>query len=149
MLGSSLFFSIISILFKYVTKSEENFWVSSFWEYSSWAIIGLVLFIFIKKYRVDFFKSLKHDGRVLFGVNIAGEAVNTIGNSLGNFVALLVPVVLVYSVEALQPIFIFIFGIAITLFFPKLSQEDISKKALFKKGIPILFMILGTFLILR
>jgi drug/metabolite transporter (DMT)-like permease len=149
MLGSSLFFSIISILFKYVTKSEENFWVSSFWEYSSWAIIGLVLFIFIKKYRVDFLKSLKHDGRVLFGVNIAGEAVNTIGNSLGNFVALLVPVVLVYSVEALQPIFIFIFGIAITLFFPKLSQEDISKKALFKKGIPILFMILGTFLILR
>lgn len=149
MLGSSFFFSIISILFKYVTKSAENFWVSSFWEYSSWAIIGLFLFVFIKKYRVDFLKSLKHDGKLLFGINISGEAVNTIGNSLSNFGALLAPIVLVYSVEALQPVFIFIFGIAITVFFPKLSQEDISKKALLKKGIPILFMILGTFLILR
>lgn len=149
MLGSSFFFALISILFKYVTASADDFWVSSFWEYLSWAVIGILLFIVIRSYRVDFLKSLKHDGHVLFGINIAGEAVTTIANSLKNFAALLVPVVLVYSVEALQPIFIFIFGIAITLFFPKLSQEDISKKALFKKGIPILFMILGTFLILR
>src|SRR3990167_6455956 len=89
MLGSSLFFALVSILFKYVTSNLENFWVSSFWEYLSWGVIGIILF------------------------------------------------------------FVIAFGILITLFLPKMSQEDISRKALLMKGIPIIFMIVGTILILH
>ena len=149
MLGSSLFFALVSILFKYVTSNLENFWVSSFWEYLSWGVIGIILFFVIPVYRKDFINSLKRDGILLFGINIAGESITTVANSLKNFAALLVPVTLVYSVEALQPIFVFAFGILITLFLPKMSQEDISRKALLMKGIPIIFMIVGTILILH
>jgi len=148
MFCSSFFFSLISILFKYITTHVDDFWISSFWEYFSWGVIGILLFIFAKTYRKDFLKSLRHDGAVLFGANIFGESITTAANSLKNFASLLVPVALVYSVEALQPIFIFVFGILITLFFPKISKENISKKALLAKGIPIAFMIFGTILIL-
>src|SRR3989338_8650411 len=106
MLGSSLFFALVSILFKYVTSNLENFWVSSFWEYLSWGVIGIILFFVIPVYRKDFINSLKRDGILLF-------------------------------------------GIIITLFLPKMSQEDISRKALLMKGIPIIFMIVGTILILH
>jgi len=149
MLGSSLFFALVSILFKYATSNLEDFWISSFWEYLSWGVIGIILFFVVPVYRKDFMNSLKRDGAMLFGINIAGEIITTVANSLKNFAALLVPVALVYSVEALQPIFVFAFGVLITLFLPKISQEDISRKALLMKGIPIIFMIVGTILILH
>lgn len=149
MMLSSLFFALIAVLFKFVTVEGGDFWVSTFWEYLSWGAIGIILYVFVRSYRRDFISSLKKDGKVLFGINIGGELTNTIANSAKNFAALLVPVALVYSIEALQPIFILLFGILITVFFPKISQEDISKKALLQKGIPIIFMILGTILILN
>lgn len=148
MLGSSFFFALIAVLFKYVTVEGGNFWISSFWEYLAWGIIGLLLFVFVRPYRRDFMSSVRSEGATMFGINISGELINTVANSAKNFAALLVPVALVYSVEALQPIFIFIFGVIITIFFPKISQEDISRKALIQKGLPILFMILGTIIIL-
>ncbi len=150
MIGSSMLFSLTAILFKFVTtETGGNFWISSFWEYLSWGIVGIILFIFIKTYREDFLLSLKKDGKILFSMNIGGELLNTIANSAKNFAALSVPVVLVYSIEALQPVFIFLFGILITIFLPKISTENISKRALVQKGLPILFMILGTILILN
>lgn len=149
MLVSSLFFSLTSIIFKFVTSSAENFWVSSFWEYLTWGVIGIALFLTIGSYRKDFLQSLRKDGKAIFSLNILGESTTTIANLLINFAVLLVPVALVYSVAALQPIFIFIFGIIITIFLPNIYKEDISKKALLQKGIPILFMILGTILILK
>lgn len=149
MLLSSLFFALIAVLFKFVTVEGGSFWISSFWEYLTWGLVGVLLFIFIRPYRQDFLSSIKKDGKVLFGINISGELINTVANSAKNFAVLFVPVALVYSIEALQPIFIFIFGILITIFAPQISKEDISKKALIQKGIPILFMILGTILILN
>ncbi len=148
MLSSSMFFALISILFKFVTVEGGDFWVSSFWEYLAWGVSGLILLMVVKSYRVDFLNSLKHDGKTLFSLNITGELTNSIANSAKNFAALLVPVTLVYSVEALQPIFIFLIGIIITVFAPKISQEDISKTALLQKGVPILFMIIGTIIML-
>lgn len=147
MLASSLFFSLIAVLFKFATL-EGNFWVSTFWEYAGWGLTGIALFIISRTYRTEFISSLKDDGKTLFTLNVFGEFVNTVGNSAKNFAALLVPVTLVYSVEALQPIFILLFGILITLFFPKISEEDISFKALIQKGGSIALMVLGTVLIL-
>src|SRR3990167_9106428 len=112
-------------------------------------IAGIVLATEYEGFKIRRINSLKRDGILLFGINIAGESITTVANSLKNFAALLVPVTLVYSVEALQPIFVFAFGILITLFLPKMSQEDISRKALLMKGIPIIFMIVGTILILH
>lgn len=146
---SSMFFSMIAVLFKFVTADESLFWVSSFWEYLTWGISGIILFILNNKYRKSFINSFKNDGVVISGINLLNESINTVANSSKNFAALLVPVTLVYSIEALQPMFIFFFGIIVSIFFPKIIKEDISKKAIIQKSILIILMIIGTILLIK
>ncbi len=146
---SSMFFSMIAVLFKFVTADESLFWISSFWEYLAWGFLGIILFLFNKKYRRSFLNSFKNDGITISGINLLNESINTIANSSKNFAALLVPVALVYSVEALQPMFIFFFGIIVSVFFPKIIKEDISRKALIQKTLFIVLMIIGTILLIK
>lgn len=143
---SSLLFAINFLFFKYFAINV-NFWVASFWEYIGFAFFALLLFVFIKPYRNQFFHVIKLNKVSVLSLNGVNEFVNIIAKALFNFVSLLAPLTLIWIVNGFQTFFVFIYGIILTLFFPKISQENITKKILFQKILAILVMFLGAFFI--
>lgn len=143
---SSLLIAISGVIFKYVTIGN-NFWVSSFWEYLGLGVSGLFIYLFIPKYRNDFYFMNKTGGKKIFLLNILSEFMTISGNLLTNFSLLLAPVVMVYLVGAFQPVMVLFLTIVGTIFFPHIIKENISYRNIIPKIIAILFMIFGTFLL--
>lgn len=143
---SSLIFALNFLFFKYFAI-QSDFWFTSFWEYIGFAIFATLLMIFVKPYRKQFIDVLKTNKVAVLGINGVNEVVNIIAKISFNFASLLTPVTMVWIVNGLQPFFVFLYGVLLTLLFPHISQEDISKKSLYQKIIAILVMFVGTYLI--
>lgn len=146
-LSSSLFAFNFSIFKLFAIKAQ--FWVTSFWEYLGFAIFAFLLLVFIKPYRQEFLKVIKTNSISVLTLNSLNEIINIIAKLSFNLASLLVPVTLVWVIDGLQPFFIFIYGIILTIFFPKISQENITKKIIIQKIFAIIIMFLGTYLINR
>ncbi len=142
--GSSFLFALHDILFKKVAI-VESFWVSVFWQYVSLAFFGILILIIIKKFRQDFFSMFNNIGGRILSLNITSELLYIGGNLTNNFATLLAPVALVLVVSSYQPLFVFIFGIILTVFLPKISMEKITKKHLIHKFISIFIIIVGSY----
>lgn len=146
MLIASFLVALSGIIFKYVTI-EGNFWVSSFWEYAGLGIGGLVIFLFIPKYRSQFMHMNRMGGRTIFIVNIVSELMAVSGNLLTSFALLLAPVTMVYLVGSFQPAFVLFLTIFCTSFFPHIAKENLDKYALFPKITAIGIMIIGSIIL--
>lgn len=141
---SSLFYAFQDVLFKKVTVGGD-FWVSVFWEYISLAFAGLLIYIFVKKFRLDFIDLFKTSGGKVISLNIGAEILYMIANITNSFALLLAPVVLVFVVSSYQPLFVFILGVVLTLLLPHIAKEKISNKHLIHKFISILIIIIGSY----
>ena len=54
MLLACFLVSIAGVIFKYATIGDSGFWISSFWEYAGLGGFGILIFIFVPKYRDEF-----------------------------------------------------------------------------------------------
>jgi uncharacterized membrane protein len=63
------------------------------------------------------------------------------------YASLLAPVGLVSAISATSTFFVFLFGILLTVFFPRLGREDLSKRNLVQKAIGGLLIMAGVVLI--
>jgi hypothetical protein len=52
-------------------------------------------------------------------------------------------------VNAFQPLFVFTTGIALTLLFPRVATESMDRKKMLQKGVGIVLMLVGGYLISR
>ncbi len=146
-MGIACFLVAVSgVIFKYVTI-ENNFWVSSFWEYLGLGISGLLIYLFVPKYRNEFHFMNRTGGKKIFLLNITSELFTIGGNLLTNYALLLAPVTLVYLVGSFQPAIVLLLAILGTKFFPKIVEENISKETLKIKFFAMFLMLLGTLLI--
>lgn len=141
---SSFLFALHDTLFKKVAI-VESFWVAVFWQYVSLTIFGIIILIGVKKFREDFFIMIKDMGHKIFSFNIISEVLYILGNLTNNFATLLAPVAIVLVVSSYQPLFVFIEGIFLTVLFPHISTEKISKKHLVHKLISIMIIIIGSY----
>lgn len=138
--------ALSGIIFKYVTL-ENNFWVSSFWEYLGLGIAGFLIYLFVPKHRAEFMYMNKTGGKNIFMVNVVSELMSIFGNLLTTFSLLLAPVVMVYLVSSFQPAIVLILTIIGTNFFPHIIKEDLSFKKLFPKIIAIILMTVGSIIL--
>lgn len=143
---SSLIFSVNFLFFKYFSL-QTSFWVTSFWEYVGFAVFAAILLVFVKSYRTEFMTVMKKNSVAVLSLNGLNEVINIVAKTSFNFASLLAPITLIWIVNGLQPFFIFIYGVLLTVFFPKISKENISPKALSQKIISIIIMFLGTYII--
>lgn len=143
---SSSIFSLNFLLFKFFAI-QSDFWFASFWEYMGFAIFSVLLMFFVKNYRVQFITVLKTNRVYVLGINGINEIVNILAKVSFNFASLLTPVTMVWVVNGLQPFFVFLYGVILTLLFPHISQENITKKSLLQKVLAIFVMFVGTYLI--
>jgi uncharacterized membrane protein len=146
MLGSCLALAVSTVIFKMVAI-EVGFWASIFWEFIGKIFIGIFIYINFDSYRKQFLDVLKHNRRSVIFLNSLNETLFIFGDGIFSFASLLAPVAVISSLGGLQPAFVFIFGIILTVFFPKISKEKIGKYDLLQKAIAIILIVLGTYLI--
>ena len=147
MILSSLSLAVADTIFKYFA-ANASFGQSIFWNQVGLVIFACILLL-IPLYRRDFLKILKVNTKKLFMLNLGGEAAQA-GASILNFYALLLaPIALVTLVNyTFQPLFVFIEGILITKFFPRIAQEHLTKRHIAQKLASILIMAAGVYLIM-
>jgi len=148
MILACLALAISGIIFKYVTVSG-NFWVSSFWEYLGLGAFGILIYLFIPKYRQQFLHMNKTGGRTIFLINTISELMSVAGNLMTNFALLLAPVTMVFLVSSFQPAIVLVLTILGTKFWPHIISENISHKALIPKIIAIVIMIAGSLFLFK
>jgi uncharacterized membrane protein len=146
MLLSSFLFSINFTFFKYFAL-DLDFWTTSFWEYSGFAISAVLMGVLVKSYRKEFLNLMKNNKIPILGLNGFNETVNIVAKLSFNFASLLAPVTLIWVVNGFQPLFVFVYGVLLTLFFPHISKESVSKRHLLQKITAIILMFFGSFLL--
>lgn len=146
MLASSLIFGINGVIFKMIAV-EEGFWVSAFWEFAGKVILGIALFALVSSYRKQFLHVMKTNSLSATSLYSFNEFIFILADGFSIFATLLAPIALVMTVNGFQPVFVFIFGIILTLFFPKISQETLSKNILAQKILAIGVITVGTYML--
>lgn len=146
MLIACFLIAVIGIIFKYVTISG-NFWVSSFWEYAGLGMFGILIFIFVPKFRREFLLMNKSGGKKIFTLNTASEVLTVVGNLLTNFAILLAPVTMVYLVGSFQPAILLFMTLLATKFIPNIIKENLDKYVLFPKIAAIGIIIIGSIIL--
>ncbi|MBP6974752.1 MAG: EamA family transporter [Candidatus Pacebacteria bacterium] len=145
MFVASLCWAGESTLFKKVAL-EENVWRSLFWENTSMAILGIVMFLLIPRYRKSFLKALRVNSKPILGLNVLNESVFIIGNMAASFMVVLIPVALNLLMNSFQPIFVFVMGVILSRVVPHHATEIISDRWK-QKLIAIAFTGVGVYLI--
>ncbi len=144
MMLSSIIFALNFMFFKYFAI-QSSFWFTSFWDYVGFAVFAVLLMVFVKSYREQFIDVMKRNRAVVLGLNGVNEVINIMAKVAFNFASLLAPITVIWIVNGFQPFFVFAYGVILTLLFPKIVKEDISRKSLTQKILAILVMFAGTY----
>lgn len=145
MLISTVLFGLHGSLFKFVTFNE-NFIKSFFWEYVGLLISGICFFVFYKNFRVEFVSLIKSNKFGVFIINSVNETIVFSANIIVALCFTLAPVSLVLAIGSLQSLFVFVIGLLICIFFPKISKEEIRLGYLSYKILAIVIIIYGGYL---
>jgi len=143
---ASFIVALNSLFFKFFAI-KLDFWTVSFWQYTGILIFGLILLTFVKSYRKDFLLAFKRNSGSIIGLNVINEVVNITATIIFTFAILLAPLALVWVINGFQPLFAFLIGIGLTLFFPHLIKEDLNKKIILQKVFFMLIIFLGAYLL--
>ncbi len=135
------------VIFKAVAL-EENVVRSLFWKHVALAVVGVLIFAMVPKYRKSFIIAIFTNTRAILSLNVLNEVLYMVGSMAVAFAAMRAPVGLVLLTETYQSIFVFAIAIVLTKYFPKLSKENIEAKHLWQKFFAICVTGLGTYVLL-
>jgi uncharacterized membrane protein len=147
MVGCGFVAALSGLIFK-VFATEVEFWTTTFWMFVGEAIFGGAL-LTIGTYRRHLVALLRKNAASLLTISGSNELIN-LGGALGNRYALmLAPLSLVQAIGSTTTLFVFVFGVALSFFFPRLSRETLSSRDLMQKGTAALFVAAGVVLVAR
>ncbi len=145
LLGSCLF-AINGVVFKLIAV-QEGFWVAAFWEFAGKVLIGVLFLFLLPSYRKGFLSLLKSGSFPVLLLISFNETIFLIADGATIYATLLAPITLVMAINGFQPVFVFAFGIILTMFFPKILRESLSKNILYQKISAIGIITAGTFIL--
>jgi drug/metabolite transporter (DMT)-like permease len=144
MLAATFVLALSSVLFKFFAV-RDDFWTTNFWNFTGEALFGFAILL-VPRYRHQFAMLFrKHPGPVI-GVNGANELINLGGLGV-RYAMLSAPVAVVSAIAATTTLFVFAFGILLTLFLPRLGREDLSVRNLVQKALGALLITIGVILV--
>ena len=83
----------------------------------------------------------------LLSINASNELIN-LGGGLGNRYALMfAPLSFVQAVGSTTTLFVFLFGVLLSFFFPRFGRENLAPRQLVQKGVAAVFVAVGVALI--
>jgi uncharacterized membrane protein len=145
MLCCALALSLSSLIFK-IFAVRDDFWTTAFWSFVGQAAFGAVI-LAIPGQRAQFLALMRHNTGALIAINGANELINLGGGLGARFALTLAPLSLVQAVTSTTSLFVFGFGVALSLLFPALGREDLSAHNLLTKGIAAGLVMIGVRLI--
>ncbi|HEX4178170.1 MAG TPA: EamA family transporter [Rhizomicrobium sp.] len=147
MVTATFVLALSSVVFKFFAVHDE-FWSTTFWTFVGEGLFGAAI-LAVPNYRRQFVRLFRQNPGAVMGVNAANELIN-LGGGLGvRYASLLAPIGLVSAISATTTFFVFLFGILLTLFFPKLGREELSARNVIQKAVGGLLIMAGVVLIER
>ncbi len=147
MVACGFIMALSSLIFK-VFALKVEFWTTTFWMFVGEGIFGVAL-LMIPSYRRQFIALLRTNTAALLSINASNELIN-LGGALGNRYALLfAPLSIVQAIGSTTTLFVFAFGIVLSVFFPGLGREDLSGRELAQKGMAAVIVAIGVALVTR
>ena len=147
MLACGLASALSGLIFK-IFAIEVEFWTTTFWMFVGEAIFGIAL-LAIRAYRRQLIAMVRANAAALLTINGSNELIN-LGGGLGNRYALmLAPLSLVQAIGSTTTLFVFAFGIGLSIFFPGVGRETLSRRDLLQKGIAAILVAVGVALVAR
>jgi drug/metabolite transporter (DMT)-like permease len=145
MLAAALALAISSVIFKAVAE-DAKFWTTAFWSYVGEAAFGFGV-LALPEMRREFAGLFKRHPGAVAGINAANEFINLGGNLAARYALMLAPLSLVQAISGTTTLFIFGFGVLLTLFLPRYGREDLSARNLLQKGVSALLVTAGVALV--
>jgi len=146
MLAASFLNAVNGVIFKLIAV-DKGFWLSLFWGFVGQVIVGLIFFVCVPRYRKNFFDVVKEYKVAILALIALSEALFTVAEAITLYATLLAPVALVLLVNSFQPLFVFVLGILLTLFFPRLGRESLGGTKMLQKSLGIGLLLAGGYLI--
>jgi drug/metabolite transporter (DMT)-like permease len=145
MLACGFVLSLSTLIFKAFAVRDE-FWATTFWMFTGEAIFG-VGFLCIASYRTQFVDLLRANGKALIAINASNELINLGGGLANRYALLFAPLSIVQAIGSTTTLFVFAFGVSLTLLWPSVSQENLSAREVASKGIAALLVATGIALV--
>ena len=139
--------SLSTLIFKAFAIKDE-FWATTFWMFAGEAVFG-VGFLCIGRYRRQFLDLLKSNGGALIAINASNELINLGGGLANRYALIFAPLAIVQAIGSTTTLFVFVFGVLLTLLFPKVSRENLSAREFAQKGIAAVLVAIGVALVSR
>ena len=139
---AAFLFSLSFVLAKYVYL-EQPFWNGFIWMRVGGFLAALFFFLIFKEVREEIFKknaSLKIKTALIFILNQAMGAGALILQNWAIFLAPLAFVPIINALQGTQYVFLLIFAILLSLKFPQILKEEISKEVISQKLFAILLI---------
>jgi uncharacterized membrane protein len=147
MVACGFIMALASLIFK-VFALKVEFWTTTFWMFVGEGIFGAAL-LMIPLYRRQFTALLRTNTTALLSINASNELIN-LGGGLGSRYALLfAPLSIVQAIGSTTTLFVFAFGIVLSVFFPSFGREDLSGRELVQKGVAAVIVAIGVALVTR
>ena len=145
MLACGFILAVATLIFK-IFAVEVQFWTTTFWMFVGEAAFGAAL-LMVPSYRREFIALVRTNTAALLSINASNELIN-LGGGLGNRYALLfAPLSLVQAIGSTTTLFVFLFGMALSVACPHLGRESLSGRELAQKGMAAAFVAAGVALI--
>jgi uncharacterized membrane protein len=148
MLAASFLSAINGVIFKLIAM-DKGFWISLFWGFVGQVMAGLSFLVCVPSYRRDFLGLFKQQKVAVVGLIASSKILFSVSEAITLYATLLAPVALVLLVNSFQHLFVFTFGIVLTLFFPRVAKESLGRMKMLQKGAGIGLMLVGGYLISR
>ncbi len=139
---AAFFLSLSFVLTKYVYLAQP-FWSGFIWIRIGGFLMAISFFLLFKEIREEIFKKKVSFKKRTIGVFLSNQAMGAGAGILQNWAIFLAPLVCVAIINALQGVqyvFLLMFTVLLSLKFPQILKEEISKKILFQKIISILLI---------
>ena len=112
------------------------------------AMFGCALLL-VPTYRRQLLATLRVNTGALLSINGSNELIN-LGGGLGNRYALMfAPLSIVQAIGSTTTLFVFAFGVVLSLIWPGLGRENLSGRELLKKGVAAVLVAAGVALVTR
>jgi len=147
MLCCGLAAAVSGLIFK-VFAIRIAFWTTTFWMFVGEAIFGAAL-LCVSSYRRQLVDLFRAHAAALIAVNGSNELIN-LGGGLGNRYALMfAPLSIVQAISSTTTLFVFVFGVLLSLLSAQFGRETLSLRDLLQKGIAAVLVALGVALVTR
>jgi drug/metabolite transporter (DMT)-like permease len=147
MLACGLAAAISGLIFK-VFALKVEFWTTTFWMFVGEAVFGAAL-LAIRSYRVQLVALWRANAAALLTINGSNELINLGGGFGSRYALMFAPLAIVQTIGATTTLFVFAFGVALSVLVPQLARETLSPRDLLQKGAAAVLVALGVALVTR